>query len=56
MGIAALARACSGPMRAARNSVLGGASAGTETSGDVCMKTTVRPVETSVQDTVRARR
>ena len=53
--MAALASAWCGPMRSARKSVRGGAASGSSRSGDVCMKTTVRPVDTSVHETVSAR-
>ena len=43
-------------MRSARKSVRGGAVPGMTASGEVCMKTTVRPVDTSVQETLSARR
>ena len=55
IGMAALASAWCGPMWSARKSVRGGAVCGMSTSGAVCMKTTVRPVETSVVETVSAR-
>jgi hypothetical protein len=52
--MAAEASACWGPMRSARIRVRGGARVGSEVLGPVCMKITVRPVDTSVAETLSA--